>query len=498
MKSRARQQTIPKQASAHTAVLYVRVSSKDQEQGFSIPAQRQLLTDYASQNGLRIIRQFEDVETAKRAGRTAFGEMVEFLRKAEGSCRILLVEKTDRLYRNIKDWVTIDELGVEVHFVKEGVVLSEGSRSSEKFMHGIKVLMAKNYIDNLGEEVRKGMLEKARQGHWPSYAPIGYVNSPVTRRIEPDPERAPIVAKLFEWYATGEFSLKAVTKKAAAAGLTNRQAGTPLVKAKIHQLLQNPIYCGDFQWLGRWYEGQHEPLISRDLFRRVQEVFEAANHPRQTKRQHAFAGVVTCGRCGCAFTAEIKKGQYVYYHCTGARGACGNAYIREEDLARLLGELVKNVRIPTELADAVAAALRESQSEKESFTRSTIMRLQQQQLLIRSKLDRAYDDRLSGRISDDLWTSKSAELEAELQRVRADMERHERASHEYEATGLQILELAQSAYSLYVAQNSREQARLAKTLLSNCTFDRGTLTPTYNKPFDILAKGTETGDWLLR
>ena len=97
MKSRARQQTIPKQASAHTAVLYVRVSSKDQEQGFSIPAQRQLLTDYASQNGLRIIRQFEDVETAKRAGRTAFGEMVEFLRKAEGSCRILLVEKTDRL-----------------------------------------------------------------------------------------------------------------------------------------------------------------------------------------------------------------------------------------------------------------------------------------------------------------------------------------------------------------------------------------------------------------
>jgi DNA invertase Pin-like site-specific DNA recombinase len=82
----------------------------------------------------------------------------------------LLVEKTDRLYRNIKDWVTIDELGIEVHFVKEAVVLSEDSRSSEKFMHGIKVLMAKNYIDNLGEEVRKGMIEKARQGH-PRWTP---------------------------------------------------------------------------------------------------------------------------------------------------------------------------------------------------------------------------------------------------------------------------------------------------------------------------------------
>ena len=109
-----------------------------------------------------------------------------------------------------------------------------------------------------------------------------------------------------------------------------------------------------------------------------------------------------------------------------------------------------------------------------------------------SKLDRTYDDRLSRRISDELWGSKSAELEAELQRVRAEMERHERASHEYEATGLQILELAQNAYSLHVTENPPERARLVKTLLSNCTFDRGTLCPTYRKPFDLFAKGSDT------
>jgi len=75
---------------------------------------------------------------------------------------------------------------------------------------------------------------------------------------------------------------------------------------------------------------------------------------------------------------------------------------------------MKRVRIPTELAEAVAKVLRESQSDKETFVRATTMRLQQQQLTIRAKLDRAYDDRLSGRIPDDLWTSKSAELEEEL------------------------------------------------------------------------------------
>lgn len=84
-----------------------------------------------------------------------------------------MVEKTDRLYRNLKDWVTVDELGVEIHFVKENVVLSGESRSSEKFMHGIKVLVAKNYIDNLSEETRKGMLEKAQCGPLADVRPDG-------------------------------------------------------------------------------------------------------------------------------------------------------------------------------------------------------------------------------------------------------------------------------------------------------------------------------------
>ena len=98
----------------------------------------------------------------KRAGRSAFTTMVEFFRReskaktAQNPCRVLLVEKTDRLYRNLKDWVTLDELDLEVHFAKENVVFSRDSRSSEKFIHGIKVLMAKNYIDNLSEETKKG------------------------------------------------------------------------------------------------------------------------------------------------------------------------------------------------------------------------------------------------------------------------------------------------------------------------------------------------------
>jgi site-specific DNA recombinase len=159
------------------AVLYARVSSKDQErEGFSIPAQRKLLHQYAREQHLTIVHEFVDVETAKHSGRGGFGEMIAAL-KADTSCRTILVEKTDRLYRNIKDWMTVDDLDVAIHFVKENAVVSRTSRSSDKFLHGIKVLMAKNYVDNLSEEVKKGLLEKAEQGHWPTKAPVGYVDN---------------------------------------------------------------------------------------------------------------------------------------------------------------------------------------------------------------------------------------------------------------------------------------------------------------------------------
>ena len=158
-------------------IIYTRVSSKEQErEGFSIPAQRKLLFDYARAKGIVIDKEFSDVETAKTAGRTQFNKMIEYLRSVD-NVKIILVEKTDRLYRNFRDYVTIEDLDVEIHLVKENEIISKDSRSHAKLVHGVKVLLAKNYIDNLSEEVKKGMTEKAEQGMFPGKAPIGYLNN---------------------------------------------------------------------------------------------------------------------------------------------------------------------------------------------------------------------------------------------------------------------------------------------------------------------------------
>lgn len=332
------------------AVVYARVSSKDQErEGFSIPAQLDLLRSYAAGRGINIVSEFVDVETAKQAGRTAFGEMIAFAKK-QPSRLVLLVEKTDRLYRNLRDWVTIDELDLEIHLVKEGVVLSSESRSHEKFMHGIKVLMAKNYVENLGEETKKGMAAKAKQGIWPSFAPPGYRNSLGSdgkRTIEPDPVDGPVITRLFDRFASGNASIKTLAREFPTI------RGRRFFPAQIHQALRKRIYTGDFDFDGVTYHGTYTPLVRRDTWERVQAILDGrtANKNQSWRRQFTLSGLVRCGHCGCLVVGELKKSRYTYYHCTEGRGRCEDPYVRGERLmAEIAGTLQRLVIEPATLS----------------------------------------------------------------------------------------------------------------------------------------------------
>lgn len=194
------------------AVIYARVSSKDQErEGYSIPAQLKLLREYARTHEFEIVHEFIDVETAKATGRKQFGEMVRFFRQ-NAACRTAIVEKTDRLYRNFRDCVTLEDLEIEIHLPKEGQVIGKDSKSQAKLVHGIQVVIARNYIENLREEVRKGMREKAEQGIYPSRPPLGYCNNKLEHTIEVDSAKAPIAQRMFALYASGQQSLNGARK----------------------------------------------------------------------------------------------------------------------------------------------------------------------------------------------------------------------------------------------------------------------------------------------
>ena len=476
-----------------TGVLYVRVSSKEQEkEGFSIPAQKKLLREYAIANGIVITKEFVDVETAKNSGRTAFSEMMSYLRQHGHTTRIILVEKTDRLYRNLKDWVTLDDLQMEIHLAKENVVISSESRSSEKFMHGIKVLMAKNYIDNLSEETRKGMTEKASQGIWPSCAPVGYLNVLAEngkRGVVVDPERGPIVTRCFELYSTGDYSLSQLAKWARTTGFTFRKSGRPLNKATIHVMLHNRIYTGDFDWDGRTYKGLHRPLVSFDQWERVQDILSGrfGSRHRVVKHDFPFTGLVRCGHCNCALVAELKKGKYVYYHCTGQRGRCDEPYVRQEVLEQHFANLLKGISLSSEVLGWAKQALHQSHTDEQDFHSEAVDRLEAEHARLQSRLDGMYMDKLDGRISAEFYDRHATEWRAEQVRLLSRIEDHQATNKNYMDEGINLLELVSEAHSLFEKQEGHEKRRLLRFVLSNCTWKGGELQPTYRQPFDMIA-----------
>ena len=497
MSAKSRRPSIGVKAPRSQAVLYARASSKEQEkEGFSIPSQIKLLHGYAEAHDLDVAREFIDVETAKRTGRTGFGEMLAFLRRSP-ACRVLLVEKTDRLYRNLKDWVTLDEIDLEIHLVKENVVLSRDSRSSEKFMHGIKVLMAKNYIDNLSEETRKGMLEKAEQGQWPTQAPLGYrnVTGPEGKKvIEPHPDVAPLVVRLFEWYATGKYSIEAVTQKALDAGLKFRRSKNLLPTATVHKILRNRAYTGDFEWKGKTYRGSYEPLLTCELWDRVQAVLDRRHEKRHRKVKHdfAFSGLIACGHCGCALVGEIKKGRYVYYHCTGHKGKCPEPYTREEVLSGQFADVLKGLTFDDEILGWLREALRESHGDEKRFHEEAIARLLADYDRFQNRLDAMYVDKLDGKVDEAFFDRKAGEWRSEQDRLLRAVEEHQSANRTYLDEGVQLLELAGRAYELFVKQEPREQRRLLDFLLSNCTWKDNQLSVTYRQPFDLIADASKS------
>jgi site-specific DNA recombinase len=240
---------------------YIRVSTARQgEKGVSLQEQKDAILRYIQRYGLNIAQWFEERESAAKRGRPVFTKMMKQLRS--GTVRGLIVHKIDRSARNLKDWADLGELidaGLEVHFANESLDLNtRGGRLSAD----IQAVVAADYIRNLREESRKGFYGRLKQGLYPLPAPLGYLDRGKAREKELDPERAPLVAKLFTLYGTGQYSLHRLLDGAQAWGLRNRW-GRLLTLNGLSTILNNPFYTGSYR--NGWrtfahFQYQHDQL----------------------------------------------------------------------------------------------------------------------------------------------------------------------------------------------------------------------------------------------
>lgn len=474
------------------AVIYARVSSREQEQeGYSIPAQLELLRSYAQRQGFKVIQEFLEAETAKSAGREQFGLMLETIRRQKQP-PVILVEKTDRLYRNFKDYVAVEDLmrdcGLEIHLVKEGEILSQSAQSHVKLVHGIKALMAKNYIDNLSEETKKGMLQKVKQGGWPSAPPYGYQMQ--KGLLVPDPEESRFVQMAFKKYATGNYSLKALAKAMRQEGHRFLPSLPTIPKSNLERLLKRRVYIGEIEFKGEIYPGSHTPLISMDLWAMVQKALKRENKPmKNTKHHFRYQGVFTCGKCGSLLSGDAKKGgRYIYYRCNKAirKEGCLQPYVNESKIDTAIQGLLSSFILPEDFQQEIGHVATELDGVKKSEEQDESKQIKRKIDRIHQRLRNAYEDRLSGLITAEMYAQVSEDYKNEMAELQVQLEQSKNATVGYYDLAMMLFELPELLAGKWIALPDEKKAGLLRLLSSNSTITDGNVSLELHPVFDYL------------
>lgn len=352
-----------KQVSAPARVkycLYARKSSESEErQVLSIDSQIKEMLLLAERENLEIVTMKRESHSAKETGqRPVFNEIIEELR--DGKFNAILTWAPDRISRNAGDLGKIVDLmdAGKLHEIRTFGQRFTNS-PSEKFLLMILGSQAKLENDNRGVNVKRGLRSRAEMGLWAGPAPLGYLNQKLMDKkcqVVLDPQRAPIVKKIFEKVAYEGFSGRKIYNWLRFELNFYTRGNKPLTLSGVYRILESHFYYGVFErprGSGNWYQGKHEPLISQELFNKAKEQLKRDQIVRETK-EFAFTKLFTCGYCGSGISAEEKwkqlKGgganRYIYYSCSRARDRnCKNMYIREEDLIIELLKILDKVHI---------------------------------------------------------------------------------------------------------------------------------------------------------
>lgn len=475
------------------AVALRRVSSKEQgETGYSLPAQEKLLKSYADSQHFKVVKGYSITESASgKKQREIFDNMMAYVKK-EG-IKIIICEKVDRLTRNFKDAVEIDEWlekdeERQVHLVKDSLILHKNSRSQEKLNWGIRILFAKNYIDNLSEEVKKGQKEKIAQGWLPTKPPLGYktIGEKGHKIHVIDEAKKHFAIKMFEWYASGTYSLKRLTDELYEAGFRNDN-GNKIVKSRIHQLLSDPFYIGKIRWNGGISEGNQETFIPDELFEKVQKLLKSKTTPKYSKHSYLLQGLIRCKECTGQITWEVQKGK-IYGHCNHYRNCSQTVWAKEPDVEKQLLAHLNGLEIrSSRLAEWLKRALKESHKDEMAYHQSSVEELHQKHEQMKLRLDRLYDDKLDGKITEQDYERRYKRYSEELKEIDSSIAKHTNTSLRYYELGLNFFAISQRAVEIYNKAFQEDRRALINLVFENLVLNQGELTFKLTRAFQILA-----------
>lgn len=461
------------------AIILARVSTEEQkEAGNSLPAQIERLENYCKRKGFDIVKKSSFDESAYKSQRSDFEKIISDIKSYKEKI-VVCFDKVDRFSRNVfdKSVSILYELAmddkIELHFASDNLVINSKISATEKFHFGINLNLAKYYSDAISDNVKRAYEQKLRNGEWIGKAPIGYKNIDLengTKSIIFDPDRYFLIREVFELYASGKYSMKTLSKEMEKKGLRGSQTGKPISTSQIEQILKNPFYYGMMRTNDKLYPHKYDPLISLNLYNKVHEVIDSYNKQnfKRTNKPYIFRGLVKCQECGCSISPEIKKGKYVYYHCTNYHGNCGNVvWIKEEELLEQIKPTLKGLKLTTEAIEKLKDELRAVHETEKAHYKQNLSSIKKKLEDIDKRLKVMYEDRLDGRLNTNEYDEKVKKYKTEQQDLLIQYEDHSNADESFYINAIKILDLASRAWELFESSEAEEKTQLLNFILQN-------------------------------
>lgn len=403
---------------------YIRKSTDEEDrQILSLEGQRQTIETLATLQGEVIPQEnyYSDSHSAKTANkRPNFNTMIAKVREeiAVGKNVRFFVWKANRLSRNYS------EGGVVADWVKDGkaIVISQtkqyGEYDSEQLND--EFTKATGFSKDLSVDVTRGLDAKVAMGWRPGRAAVGYINEIFAlkgaKRILPDPERSMLVKEFFNLVSLGESvvnALKIVTGK----GLTvkSKSGNSPLSTKQSYDVLRNPFYYGYFLWKGELKKGCHEPLVTKELWDKVQNMLDGRHfvHPKQNN--YFFMRLLKCADCKHFVTADVHKG-HVYTKCK----CSGKKHLKLEDVNNQVLGLIDQLKTTPGFVQWYVNTLKEVNEEEFEKIRSTKILQTKRQDQILAELKQLSALKADG-LPEELYLKDKNKLFAELETIKSQI-----------------------------------------------------------------------------
>ena len=484
------------------AIILARVSTEEQkEEGHSIPAQLEKARQYCFRKGLEIRSEHQFDESSLKDVRIKFEKIVDEI-KASNEKVALIVETIDRLQRSFKESVLLDQFRkegrLEIHFLRENLIIRKESNSSEIRRWDLGVFLAKSYVLQITDNVNRSIEQKLRNGEFPGRPPFGYNNvrdEQDKSKIELHPFKSKVVHKIFEWYATDAYSITEIHDK------VKKDFHLKLFRSRIEAILKHPFYYGEMRYRGQIYPHKHPTIVSKQLFDHVQGIFAGRNKkPFKYKGlSFLYRGLIRCKECDCAITPirKTKKSgrKYVYYHCTQRRHKHTFSYVREENLTKQFTELFDKIHIPDKIVKEVLQALRSTHAAKKNYHETVLKALQDEYDKLQRRLEMMYEDKLDGVITEEEFEARSTRYRIEQKSIEHKIKNLRGTDENYFRAANYILNLANKAPQIFKSSDIEIKRQLIKLVCRNPVLNDATVSTAIRKPFNEFVKGPSCPVW---